>query len=476
MPKTACSGFRIFPNAAFKKELKGEQCRDLEKQWENVVLLIVDEVSFIGRAFFHRMHCRLQQAKRAYFAERGLDPEKHHFGDISMILVGDFGQLDPIEDISFCDDEMTYATCPKPLWKLWGHAQLGRQLLQSFKEAIMLTRIHRSKDDLWWTESCLRLRDFVMTYDGDYEVWRQHDLDRGHLTAEQKKYFQTEAVWLCTRCEDVGSENGKKLAHKAQDEKKLVHRIHARHSTHKAAKRQPSSAFDGLRQVINLVQGCKVMVTRNIAYKYGLANGTRGKLVGVVYPTGAPVGSFPEALVVEVPEYCGPAFYPSEPKWVPILPKVSIKESTRQTREQFPVVAGYALTVNKAQGLTLKEGVVINLTSGKRFKAASKHGLPFVAFTRSEFFSMTAFKNLPPWDDFEKGQHSDMLRMRKRFTEMLDRKHTETMRKYSQFQTADDENEAYEMWRESREREPKRRKVEPQHYRMPCPACAADGW
>ena len=94
------------------------------------------------------------------------------------------------------------------------------------------------------------------------------------------------------------------------------------------------------------------MITRNIAYKYGLANGTRGRLVGVVYPAGAPVGTFPEALIVFVPDYCGPAFYASEPKWVPILPKVSVKEGTRQTREQFPLVAGYALTVNKAQGLT----------------------------------------------------------------------------------------------------------------------------
>ena len=77
----------------------------LEKQRQIDVLLIVDEVSFIGRAFFHRMHCQLQQAKRAFFAERGLDPEQHHFGDISMILVGDFGQLEPIEDLSICDDE-----------------------------------------------------------------------------------------------------------------------------------------------------------------------------------------------------------------------------------------------------------------------------------------------------------------------------------------------------------------------------------
>ena len=94
-----------------------------------------------------------------------------------------------------------------------GAAQSGRARLESFKEAIVLTRIHRSKDDRWWTESCLRLRDFAMTYDGDYEVWRQHDLDRGVLTREQKNYFQIEAVWLCTRCEDIGRENGKQFAH-----------------------------------------------------------------------------------------------------------------------------------------------------------------------------------------------------------------------------------------------------------------------
>ena len=99
-----------------------------------------------------------------------------------------------------------------------------------------------------------------------------------------------------------------------------------------------------------------------------------------------------------------------------------------------------------------------------------------MAFTRSESFVLTAFKNMPPWDDFQKGQDPDMLRMRKIFTEMLDRKHTETMREYSQFKTAEDENEAYEIWRERREMEPKRRKVEPQQHRMPCPACAADGW
>ena len=116
----------------------------------------------------------------------------------------------------------------------------------------------------------------------------------------------------------------------AEDEKKLVHRIQAEHST-KSARKQASAAFDGLRPVINLVRGCKVMLTRNLAYRYGLANGTRGKLIGVVYGPGG-VGSFPEAIVVEVPEYCGPVFYAGEPKRVPILPGFSVKEGTRRSR------------------------------------------------------------------------------------------------------------------------------------------------
>ena len=79
------------------------------------------------------------------------------------------------------------------------------------------------------------------------------------------------------------------------------------------------------------------------------------------------------------------------------------------TRLQFPVVAGFAMTVNKAQGLTIKEGVVIQLLGGRRFRPNAKHGLPFVAFTRSESFAMTAFKNLPPWNDFIKGEKRGTL-------------------------------------------------------------------
>ena len=51
---------------------------------------------------------------------------------------------------------------------------------------------------------------------------------------------------------------------------------------------------------------------------------------------------------------------------------VSIKEGTLQTREKSPVVTGYAVTVYKAQGLTLEEGVVINFTRRKRMRSREK--------------------------------------------------------------------------------------------------------
>ena len=53
------------------------------------------------------MHFRLQQAKRRFFSEAALDPHDYTFGNISIILVGDFGQLEPIDDWSMCDTAST---------------------------------------------------------------------------------------------------------------------------------------------------------------------------------------------------------------------------------------------------------------------------------------------------------------------------------------------------------------------------------
>ncbi len=103
-------------------------------------------------------------------------------------------------------------------------------------------------------------------------------------------------MWLCARCADVGSRNGRKLAAMAERPAQAIHQIKAQHS-HKRAGTLASTAFSGLRTVVNLTRGCKVMLTKNVAYRYGLANGTRGCFVGPVYAAGAQFGPAGTAAV-----------------------------------------------------------------------------------------------------------------------------------------------------------------------------------
>ena len=94
----------------------------------------------------------------------------------------------------------------------------------------------------------------------DYEWWMQHDLDKGHLNEEQKSYFETHAVWLCARREDVGKRNGRKLAHLAEDEKRLVHQLYTEHSSKSVKKlASPSAAKSGQeRHVVTLTSSYNI--------------------------------------------------------------------------------------------------------------------------------------------------------------------------------------------------------------------------
>ena len=142
------------------------------------------------------------------------------------------------------------------------------------------------------------------------------------------------------------------------------------------------------------------------------------------------------------------------------------------TRTQFPIVAGFAMTVNKAQGLTIKEGVVIHLRGSQRFRPASKHGLPFTAFTRSESFAMTAFKMLPPWSDFVKGRNSDLLRMRRAYEARLQKMHDRTMKKHTDMKSAEEEAAAHDAWTDAQAAKPKRKRCATTEHS--CRAC--DAW
>ena len=59
---------------------------------------------------------------------------------------------------------------------------------------------------------------------------------------------------------------------------------------------------------------------------------------------------------------------------------------------------------------------------------------------------MTAFKNLPPWLDFQKGRDSDMLRMRQTFVKYLEGLHEQTLAQHSAMPTRAAETDAHATW------------------------------
>ena len=126
------------------------------------------------------------------------------------------------------------------------------------------------------------------------------------------------------------------------------------------------------------------------------------------------------------------------------------------------------MTVNRSQALTVEEGVVINLAGSKCFRPAAKHGSAFVGVTRSQSFAMTAFKNLPPWNDFAQEAGSSMLQTRQAFLTKLQALHRRTMAKHNTMDSAEAELAAQADWDEEQAHRPKRRKHDDSRRKCPC--------
>ena len=77
----------------------------------------------------------------------------------------------------------------------------------------------------------------------------------------------------------------------------------------------------------------------------------------------------------------------------------------------LPLRLCYAVTIHKAQGMTVPEGMVIDWKS--KMPLASLVGLPFVAMTRAQTVTKVAVKNLPEYVNFLQPRDSKQFKFRK---------------------------------------------------------------
>ena len=162
--------------------------------------------------------------------------------------------------------------------------------------------------------------------------------------------------------------------------------IKAVHTGPNASKASPEDA-SGLEPVICLARGARVMLTSNLWTDAGLVNGAMGTVQAICYQSGGPP-SLPVAVMVKFDKYRGPTLHDGS---VPIVPqrRTWIQGGSACSRLQIPLKLAWAITIHKAQGLTLDK-VVIDVGK-KEFSA----GLTFVACSRVRRLSDIMFN--PPF-------------------------------------------------------------------------------
>ena len=120
--------------------------------------------------------------------------------------------------------------------------------------------------------------------------------------------------------------------------------------------------------------GAEVMLTYNLWTEAGLANGTCGKIVSILKPQD---DCKARVLLVDILNYCGPALSPDHPTVVPIT---QTPWAFGAAKGSIPLTLAWAVTIHKAQGMTL-DRVTVDL--GQR---EFSFRLTFVALSRAKLF------------------------------------------------------------------------------------------
>ena len=388
--------------------LSAKARRDLAALWDGVDYLFVDELSMLGCEMLHNVSHALTGAKGNTTA----------FGNINVILAGDFAQLPPIGDTRLYKDVNTSVLSASATNRGQGKV-LGRLLWLSFETVVILHETMRQsgRENTVFVDMLQRLRDGDCNKD-DYMMLRGRCLQQrtDELNNDDWRFAPVIVTSNATRdainrkaAEAFVAQHGCDLHwyHAVDTHKKavvtdpaLIEKLESQHS---------GQTKHRLRR-IPLVIGMPVAVNQNFDVAAGVVNGSHGILRQIRYFTNADGQRYLKSCVVEIPN--------SEDVDIPHLPKhhFPVLPDTTElrfehgashrcctiSRKQVPIEPGFAMTVHKAQGQTMKR-VIVDLASCTGTEA------PYVMVSRAT--SLQGVKVLRKFDDKQiKKRRSEELR------------------------------------------------------------------
>ncbi|XP_057846165.2 uncharacterized protein LOC131055866 [Cryptomeria japonica] len=330
-------------------------------------------MSFIGERLLENIDAHLLQAFPSNANE--------NFAGISMILVGDLGQLPPVNDT--------------PPYNSRRRAEL---LWEQFTTIITLDHIYRQEgqgsDQERFRQLLMNIRDAKPTLD-DWILL----MTRSSMTIDTTTNQEFDScVHLFSTNDNVHNHNKKKL----QSLKNPVARSIASKVQNVTANQ--SGMDDELDVDLLLSKNARVMLTSNLWIEAGLVNGVLGNIRKIVYKLGSAPPQPPAYVLVEFDNYSGLPFNDRHPSSIPVL------AIERGGSSQIPL--RLALTIHKSQGLTLQKATI-------DIGPTERTSLTFVAISHVK--SLQGLRIMPPFSDdrYEKLNKGKQVVGRKREEERL---------------------------------------------------------
>lgn len=325
----AFAGVGAADSGAAEAVARASRSKAAVARWRSTRVLVVDEVSMLDGSMFDVLD-------RVGRALRGA-PHKP-WGGLQLVLCGDFFQLPPVRGVG---------GAPRR------HAFEARSWAPSLDACVELTAVHRQRDAAFVSLLGRVRRGAATPGDAALLITRCG----AQLAPAPDGVLPTR---LLTHRAAVDAVNVAELEELAGAETMF----HAVDDGDSGALDASTRAPRGLR----LKVGAQVMLTRNLAPARGLVNGARGVVIGFTSgANAAPVVRFAAspAVPVAVPRARHTARSPA---------------GASSTRHQVPLDLAWALTVHKAQGMTI-DRLEVSLD------AAFEAGQAYVALSRATGFS-----------------------------------------------------------------------------------------
>jgi ATP-dependent DNA helicase PIF1 len=279
----------------------------IKERWLKTKTLIIDEISMISADFFEKLD----------FLAQKIIKNKMPFGGIQIILSGDFLQLPPVKSTNFCFESFSWDVTIK---KTFYFNEIIRQKELSFQNVLNKIRIGIVDDEVRNTiDTCYQRK--LENKDGIIPTLLFSKKDM------VKKYNEE-------KLNDLIHKNNEKHLY----ESKYVFSKKIKDESKTGYIELINSQYSNIDDKILMTKYSQVMLNVNMPEE-NLANGSRGVIIGFSFNEYKnPIVQFLNGKILEIKLY-----------------DYKIEENNESViKRQIPLIHAWAITIHKAQGMSLE--------------------------------------------------------------------------------------------------------------------------